>query len=87
MKAKGAGNLKSNEQQKVETKTIESKTVVVIQQANPQVVYVPVYNPVVVFGPPIYPYPAIYYPPPAYYAGAAIGFGVGIAIGAAWGGG
>jgi hypothetical protein len=88
MKAKDAGNLKSTEQQKVETKTVESKTVVVIQQAQPEVVYVPSYNPVVVYGPPVYPYPPIVYPPVgAYVAGAAISFGVGMAIGAAWGGG
>jgi hypothetical protein len=87
-KAKDAGNLKSNEQQKVETKTVESKTVVVIEQASPQVVYVPSYNPVVVYGAPVYPYPPIAYPPPGYYAaGMAISFGVGIAMGAAWGGG
>jgi hypothetical protein len=86
-KAKDAGNLKSNEQMKVETKVVETQTVVIIEQANPQVVYVPSYNPVVVYGPPIYPYPPIYYPPPGYFAGAVIGFGVGIAIGAAWGGG
>ena len=88
MKAKDAGNLKSNEQMKVETKTVESKTVVVIEQASPQVVYVPSYNPTVVYGPPVYPYPPIAYPPPGYYAaGMAISFGVGIAMGAAWGGG
>ena len=88
VKAKDAGNLKSSEQQKVETKVVESKTVVVIEQANPQVVYVPSYNPVVVYGPPVYPYPPIAYPPPGYYAaGMAISFGVGIAMGAAWGGG
>jgi len=87
-KAKDAGNLKTTEQQKVETKVVESKTVVVIEQANPQVVYVPSYNPVVVYGPPVYPYPPIYYPPPGYYAaGMAISFGVGVAMGAMWGGG
>ena len=87
MKAKNAGNLKSSEQQKVEVQTVESKNVVVIQQSNPQVVYVPSYNPVVVYGPPVYPYPPIVYPPASYYAGAAIAFGVGIAIGAAYRGG
>lgn len=88
LKAQGTGNLKSNEQMKVETKVVESKTVVVIEQANPQVVYVPTYSPTVVYGPPVYPYPPIYYPPPGYYAaGMAISFGVGMAIGAAWGGG
>jgi hypothetical protein len=87
-KAQDTGNLKSTEQQKVETKVIESKTVIVVEQANPQVVYVPSYDPVVVYGPPIYPYPPIYYPPPGYYAaGLAISFGVGMMMGAAWGGG
>jgi hypothetical protein len=87
-KAKDTGNLKSNEQIKVETKTVESKTVVVVEQANPQVVYVPTYNPTVVYGPPVYPYPPIYYPPPGYYAaGMAISFGVGVAMGAMWSGG
>ncbi|RZU40743.1 DUF3300 domain-containing protein [Edaphobacter modestus] len=87
-KAKDAGNLKSTEQQKVETKTVENKTVVVIEQAQPQVIYVPSYNPTVVYGPPVYPYPPIVYPPVgAYVAGMAISFGVGMAMGAAWGGG
>src|SRR5438874_2556599 len=87
-KAKDTGNLKSNEQMKVETQVIENKSVVVIQQSNPEVVYVPSYNPTVVYGPPVYPYPPVAYPPPGYYAaGMAISFGVGMAIGAAWGGG
>jgi Protein of unknown function (DUF3300) len=86
--AQSAGKLKSNEQMKVETKVIESKSVVVIEQANPQVIYVPSYNPTVVWGAPAYPYPPMYYPPAGYYAaGMAISFGVGIAMGAAWGGG
>jgi hypothetical protein len=87
-KAKDSGNLKSSEQQKVETKVIESKQVIVVQQASPEVVYVPSYNPTVVYGAPAYPYPPIAYPPPGYYAaGMAISFGIGIAMGAAWGGG
>ena len=90
-KAQGAGTLKSTEQQKVEKKVVENKTVVVIEQANPQVIYVPSYNPTVVYGPPVYPYPPIVYPPPpstgAVIATAAISFGVGMAMGAAWGGG
>jgi hypothetical protein len=87
-KASDAGSLKSSEQQKVETKVVESKQVIVIEQANPQVIYVPSYNPTVVYGPPVYPYPPIYYPPVGYYAaGMAISFGIGIAMGAAWGGG
>ena len=87
-KAQENGNLKSSEQQKVEVKTVESKQVIVIEQANPEVVYVPSYNPTVVYGAPVYAYPPIAYPPPGYYAaGMAISFGVGVAMGAMWGGG
>src|SRR5215469_5453908 len=87
-KAKEKGTLKSTDQQRVETQVVENKSVVVIEQANPQVVYVPSYDPVVVWGPPIYPYPPIYYPPPGYYAaGLALSFGVGVAMGAFWSGG
>ena len=87
-KAQDNGNLKSNEQQKVEVKTVESKQVIIVQQANPEVVYVPSYNPTVVYGAPVYAYPPIAYPPAGYYAaGMAISFGVGVAMGAFWGGG
>ncbi|MGH9834902.1 MAG: DUF3300 domain-containing protein, partial [Blastocatellia bacterium] len=90
VKAKDSGKLVSTEQQTVETKTEESKTVVVIQPASPEVVYVPSYNPTAVWGAPAYPYPPYYYPP--YTAGgviaaSAISFGVGMAVGAIWGGG
>jgi len=86
-RAMDSGNLKSGEQQVVETRVVESKSVIVIEPANPQVVYVPSYNPVVVWGTPIYPYPPIYYPPPGYYAaGVAVAFGLGVAMGAWWGG-
>jgi len=87
-KAQDKGNLKPSEQQKVETKVVETKEVIVIEQSDPQVIYVPSYNPTVVYGPPLYPYPPIYYPPPGYYAaGMAISFGIGVAMGAAFGGG
>ena len=87
-KAQDKGNLQTTEQQKVETRVVQDKSVIVIEQANPQVVYVPSYDPVVVYGPPVYPYPPIYYPPPGYYAaGLAISFGVGVMMGAFWSGG
>jgi len=87
-KAKDAGKLQSTEQMKVETKVVESKTVVVIEQSNPQVVYVPSYDPVVVWGAaPVYAYPPIAYPAGYYAAGVALSFGVGMAMGAMWGGG
>ena len=85
-KAKDKGALESNEQQKVETKTVEQKTVIVVEQTNPEVIYVPSYNPTYVYGPPVYPYPPVYYPP--YTPGAAfVSFGFGMMMGAAiWGG-
>ena len=85
-KAQESGNLKTTKEQKV---IVEEQTkVIVIQPASPEVVYVPTYNPTVVYG--VWPYPAYppyYYYPPGYVAGAALfSFGVGVAIGAAWGG-
>jgi len=86
-KAYENGNLKSGEQQQVETRVVENKSVIVIEQANPQVVYVPAYDPMVVWGAPLYPYPPIYYPAGYYAAGLAISFGFGVMMGAFWGGG
>jgi hypothetical protein len=84
-KAQAQGNLKSSKEQKVVVEK-ETKTII-IEPASPQVVYVPTYNPTVVYGPWWYPsYPPYYYYPPGYVAGAALfSFGVGVAIGAAWG--
>ena len=84
-KAESQGNLKSNEEQKV---VVEKETnTIIIESASPQVVYVPTYNPTVVYGTWWYPsYPPYYYYPPGYAAGAALfSFGVGVAVGAAWG--
>jgi hypothetical protein len=83
--AQAQGNLKSSEEQKVVVEK-ETKTII-IESANPQVVYVPTYNPTVVYGAWPYPaYPPYYYYPPGYAAGAALfSFGVGVAVGAAWG--
>jgi hypothetical protein len=88
-KAQGAGNLKSDDKQVVRVE----KEIVYIEPADPQVIYVPQYNPttVVTYGVPYwgyYPtaYPVYYYP---YPPGAALARGIvwGAAIGAAWGGG
>jgi len=87
-KAQAAGNLKSDGKQVVQVE----KEIINIVPADPQVIYVPQYNPstVVVYGAPVWgyyptPYPSYYYP---YPPGAALAAGViwGAAIGAAWGG-
>ena len=85
-KAVDKGALAPNEQQKVETQVVEGKTVIVVESANPEVVYVPSYSPTVVYGAsPYYPYPPIYYPP--YVPGTAfVAFSFGVMVGAAWGG-
>lgn len=88
-KAHSAGNLKSDDKQviKVEQQIIQ------IEPANPEVVYVPTYNPaqVVTYGSPYYygwssAYPAYWYP---YAPGAAFAAGIvwGAAMGAIWSGG
>ena len=79
-KAKDAGNLDSDKNQNVEVEQAGSTQVITIESASPDVVYVPVYDPVVVYG--TWPYPA--YPPYPYYP-PAYGAGVGIAVGFAWG--
>jgi hypothetical protein len=80
-KAQAAGTLQSTPQVKVIQQTPQT---IVIQPANPQVVYVPQYNPTAIYGA---PYVVPFYTPPVVVAAAAISFGAGIAIGAAIGGG
>jgi uncharacterized membrane protein YgcG len=89
-KAQAAGNLISDDQQKVtvEPATAAAPQVIVIQQANPQVIYVPVYNPTVVYGVWWYPaYPPYYYYPPryVYVPGRVFWYGSGFRVGFAWG--
>jgi len=62
-----AGNLKSNEQQTVMMEQ-GPPPAIAIEPAKPEVVYVPVYSPTVVYGGWYYPaYPPYYWPPPPYY--------------------
>ena len=89
-KVQSAGNLKTDEKQVV----VVEKEIIKIEPADPQVIYVPQYNPTTVVAyssVPVYgywpaPYPSYYYP---YPPGAALATGLiwGAAIGAAWSGG
>jgi hypothetical protein len=72
-----AGHLNSNEQEKV---TTQGNTII-IEPANPEVVYVPAYDPWLVYGAPIVAYPGWYPVPGMFLAGAGIGFGVGFGVG------
>lgn len=93
-KAQDSGHLASNEQMKVTTEPAAAGAThetIVIEPAQPNTVYVPAYNPSVVYGGWGYATPPYYYPPPyGYYPGAAlatgIAFGVGMAmVGGLWG--
>ncbi len=90
-KAEAAGNLKSTPQQKVTKQTSEGATAIVIEPTNPEVIYVPYYNPAWAYGPWPYPaYPPPYYPPPPNYGQALMTgmmFGLGVAAGSAMFGG
>lgn len=80
--ALAAGTLVSNAQQTVTAQG----DVIVVEPANPGVIYVPVYNPTVVYGVWPYPdYPPVYFPPPPDYdfgsaLASTIGFGLGVVI-------
>jgi hypothetical protein len=84
-RAEQAGNLKTTEQQTVEKKG----STIVIQPAAPEVVYVPAYDPWLVYGDPIlawpgwYPYPGIWYEGP--YLSWGFGFEIGWFGGFGWG--
>lgn len=80
--AQTVGNLKTTPQQEVKVETQDGQQVIVVQPANPQIVYVPVYNTTTVYTTPP--------PPPAkekddsdVAAAAILGFMAGIAIGVA----
>ena len=80
-RAYSAGNLRPTQQLNV----VYQPGAIVIEPANPNVVYLPYYDPWVVYGAPIAPWGGYYYHRPAGLAfgvGLAIGFGVGIGIGA-----
>ena len=62
-KASAAGTLKTGKEQTVTTQTQGSETIIAIQPTNPQVVYVPTYDPNTAYGQWPYPsYPPTYYP-------------------------
>ena len=90
-KAQAAGNLKSTPQQTVTTQSSGGATAIVIEPANPELLYVPYYNPAWAYGAWPYPaYPPPYYPPPPNYGAALMTgmmFGLGVAAGAAMFGG
>jgi Protein of unknown function (DUF3300) len=83
-KAEANGKLKSTPQETVTTQTQDGQSAIVIQPPDPEVVYVPNYNPEWVWGPPLYGYY-----PPLLYPGIDVGFGFwpGIDLGFYFGGG
>jgi hypothetical protein len=87
-KAHAEGNLKTSKEQKVIVETPSTSTTVYRIEPQSEIIYVPVYNPTVVYGPWPYPYytPYYWYPPAYPYYGAAFGFTTGLIVGGAlWG--
>jgi uncharacterized membrane protein YgcG len=76
-KAQDSGNLKSTPQQTV----VQQGPTIVIQPADPEVVYVPAYNPWVVYGYPVAPWPYWYPTPGIWFGGPYLSFGVGFGVG------
>jgi len=82
-RAQAAGNLMDTEQQRV----IVQERVIEIVPVQPEVVYVPVYDPMVIYGPWWYPAfrPFFFPPPPGVIIVRGFGFWRGVAVGRAWG--
>ena len=83
-RAEANGKLQSNQQETVTTQTQNGQQAIEIQPADPQVIYVPTYDPVYVWGAPEWGY----YPPliyPAYGWGWYPGIRIGLFFGG-WGG-
>jgi hypothetical protein len=70
-RAQSNGHLDSTPQQIVTTESQGKSRIVKIMPAEPDVIYVPIYDPIYVWGPPVYGfYPSLFYP--------AFGFGFGV---------
>ena len=80
-KAEDAGNLKTTPQQKV----VEQDSAIDIEPADPDEVYVPAYNPWLVYGYPVVAWPGWYPYPGIWFGGPYLSFGIGFPIG--WYGG
>ena len=82
MKAQANNKLASNQQQTVSTQQQDGKQVIVIAPTQPNTIYVPYYDPAVVYGP--WPYPAsppYYWPAPGYIAAGVIATGLAFGAG------
>ena len=88
-RAQANGRLTTTPQQVVTTDTQNDQSAIEIQPADPQVIYVPEYNPAYVWGPPAYgAYPDLGYSD-GFGLGFGFGFGPGIYVGSffpGWGG-
>jgi hypothetical protein len=88
-KAQANDKLKSTKQQTVTVNEVQGKQVIAIAPTDPDTVYVPYYDPSVVYGAWPYPdYPPYYWPPPPYIGygllAAGLAFGTGWALGNWW---
>jgi len=80
-RAADAGNLKSTREQKV----LVEEDKIIIEPADTRVIYVPTYDPYLVYGPWWYPAYPPYYFYSAPYPGVVFSFGIGVTLGLPWG--
>jgi len=86
-RAQANGKLKTTPQETVTTQNQDGQTAIAIQPADPQVIYVPTYDPTYVWGPPAYGYyPSLFYPTYGFGFGFGIPFGGFYAGWPGWGG-
>jgi hypothetical protein len=89
-KAQQSGKLQSTPQETVATTTANGQPNIEIEPANPEVIYVPVYDPMWIWGAPMwYPYPNWWWPGRSFLTGGLyFGFGgpidMGLYFGAGW---
>jgi hypothetical protein len=83
-RAQAQGTLVTTPQQIVTVAPAPAPPIIEIAPATPGVIYVPMYNPLVVYGPwPYAAYPPYYWYPPGWVAGAFFTFGASIVVGVA----
>jgi hypothetical protein len=84
-KAQQNGRLSSTPQQTVNTNNVSGNPYIDIEPANPDMLYLPQYDPAYIWGPPLYyPYASWFYP--NFGSGIYFGWGLGIPMGLYFGG-
>jgi hypothetical protein len=81
-KAEANNKLTSTKEQTVKVQQVQNRQVIAIEPTEPDTVYVPYYDPAVVYGDwPYSDYPPYYFPPPGYISAGIIATGIAFGVG------